>query len=227
MPDGRDGRRLGRARSHRVRAGRAPDVATEVGNIDVGPLFGLPPVSILRPADFLALRFSFTNLQLTGSGDAPRHLVRRTANRAAYLTVEFPSQHITELALFETAAGIPVKTPEPPAGDTNRAARTAGARREQGPNDDPFPLGRHPGPVVDLGPEPARVQGDERVDPLHARGSARGLFDVAAQRRAACTGRGRAPAGPMGRVPRGLRASTSGSRLSGTRRRGRRRARRT
>ena len=86
MSDGRDGLRLDARDRIVFQPVARPDVATEVGNIDVGPLFGLPPVSILRPADFLALRFSFTNLQLTGSGDAPRHLVRRTANRAAYLT---------------------------------------------------------------------------------------------------------------------------------------------
>ena len=143
MSDGRDGQRLDARDRIVFRPVARPDVVTEVGNIDVGPLFGLPPVSILRPADFLALRFSFTNLQLTGSGDAPRHLVRRTANRAAYLTVEFPSQHITELALFETAAGIPVKTPEPPADDNNpqHAPQERDANKS---SDDPFPPGGIP-----------------------------------------------------------------------------------
>ena len=54
MSDGRDGRRLDAGDRIVFQPVARPDVATEVGNIDVGPLFGLPPVSILRPADFLA-----------------------------------------------------------------------------------------------------------------------------------------------------------------------------
>jgi hypothetical protein len=68
----------------------------------------LPPVRVVRPADLLSLEFSFRNLELRdGASGGPPVLARRTQQQPALLIVEFPSQHITELAFFEGSKGLP------------------------------------------------------------------------------------------------------------------------
>jgi hypothetical protein len=72
------------------------------------------PVDLLRADDLLLLRCSFENLAWGGAGpDGVPVLVRSNKNKAAYLIVRFPPQHIIERAFFETAAGIEVKEPDP------------------------------------------------------------------------------------------------------------------
>jgi hypothetical protein len=68
----------------------------------------LSSVRVVRPADLLALTFGFRNLELRPQGGGkPPLLARRVRQQPAYLIVEFPSQHITEKAFFESAAGLP------------------------------------------------------------------------------------------------------------------------
>jgi hypothetical protein len=95
-----------------------PEPGRAIGDaivVAVGPR----PVTVVRPADLLVLTFSFTNLRFKSGSSRPALLERRVKTRPAFLTVEFPSQHVVEKAYFEAAAGIAVKAPPPPAGDND------------------------------------------------------------------------------------------------------------
>ena len=72
------------------------------------------PVEVVRPDDLVHLTFTFTNLRLV-RGKVPA-LVRADTGRPAFLTVDCKAQHVTELALFETAANYPVEHPPEPGG---------------------------------------------------------------------------------------------------------------
>src|SRR6188508_2874033 len=95
-----------------------PGVGRAIGDAIVVAI-GPQPITVVRPADLLVLTFSFSNLQFKSGSSDPALLQRRVKTRAAYLIVEFPSQHVVEKAYFETAAGIAVKAPPPPAGDND------------------------------------------------------------------------------------------------------------
>ncbi|MEY4372396.1 MAG: hypothetical protein RL219_1165 [Actinomycetota bacterium] len=70
------------------------------------PLFDNPTswtFTFSRAADLIDLRFTFYNLQVTGS---PERLTKEYGSRAAYIVVEFPPQHVAEEALhFQDPAG--------------------------------------------------------------------------------------------------------------------------
>jgi hypothetical protein len=89
--------------------------------IDIGLLLLDPfPVTALRTADLLLVRFSFENLRFVDVGVASA-LQRRVANRPAFLSADFPPQHLVEQAfaeqgnpgtvpkLFELPGGVVVK----------------------------------------------------------------------------------------------------------------------
>ena len=80
-------------------------------------IFARLPVEVVRPEDLVHVTFSFLNLMPRADGDGgPPLLVRRRTNRPGFLVADFHSQHLTERALFETAAGYPVKPPPRPLG---------------------------------------------------------------------------------------------------------------
>jgi hypothetical protein len=86
-----------------------PELADLIGMLPI------PPVEVVRPTDLVHLTFSFVNLRLeAGEPSKSPLLKRRATNRPAYLVVDHHSQHITELAFFETAVGFPVTKPRPP-----------------------------------------------------------------------------------------------------------------
>src|SRR5262245_1942458 len=95
-----------------------PALGRAIGDAIVVAL-GPQPVTVVRPADLLVLTFSFANLQFKSGSSQPALLQRRVANRPAFVTVEFPSQHLVEQAFFEIATGIPVTTPPPRADDSD------------------------------------------------------------------------------------------------------------
>ena len=59
---------------------------------------------IVRPRDLLVLDFTFVNLRVTNDANGNFLLVRRDANKAAYLVVGFPPQHLLARAFFEDQA---------------------------------------------------------------------------------------------------------------------------
>lgn len=63
-------------------------------------------VPVIRPGDLLSLAFQFTNLKLETAGGGQPRLVRRDANKPAYITVHFPPQHVAEEAFLETAPEV-------------------------------------------------------------------------------------------------------------------------
>ncbi len=70
------------------------------------------PVEILRPDDLASLTVSFQNLTIVATDQGPPRLVRRVANRPAFLIVDFHAQHLIEEALFEIAENYPVEDPK-------------------------------------------------------------------------------------------------------------------
>ncbi len=62
------------------------------------------PVTVLRPADLLLVRFSFANLQLVQTAGS-RVLTALVPGRPASLIVDFPPQHLIEEAFPETSGG--------------------------------------------------------------------------------------------------------------------------
>lgn len=71
------------------------------------------PVEILRPDDLASLTVSFQNLTIAAGGKGPPRLVRKAANRPAFLIVDFHAQHLTEKALFEIAGNYPIPEEQP------------------------------------------------------------------------------------------------------------------
>ncbi len=65
-------------------------------------------VTVTRPDDLLTLKFSFFNLSYSTSSGSPK-LVRDDRTKPAYISVEFPPQHILERAFLEG-----VETPTAP-----------------------------------------------------------------------------------------------------------------
>lgn len=73
------------------------DGPIDIGPIEIGPSFLTPfPVTALRTADLLLVRFSFQNLRFAQGG-----LRRRLTNQPAYLIADFPPQHLVEQAFPE------------------------------------------------------------------------------------------------------------------------------
>lgn len=70
------------------------------GGIVLAPLAAFA-VDVIRRDDFLFLRFGFSNLTLQAGGGKPARLVKTEATKPAYITAQFPCQHIGEQAFVE------------------------------------------------------------------------------------------------------------------------------
>jgi hypothetical protein len=98
------GRVVFRPRADAVLAGPVVDV----GRLALDPF----PVTALRTADLLLVRFSFQNLRFVDGGV----LQRRAAGRPAHLIADFPPQHLVEQAFPEKGNPGLVSQPELPGG---------------------------------------------------------------------------------------------------------------
>jgi hypothetical protein len=81
----------------------------------------MAPVRVVRPEDLLHLTFHFRNVAVESRGKH-RVLVPAGGRGPSLLVLELPSQHITELALFEGSKGLPVasgRTGDPDEGRTD------------------------------------------------------------------------------------------------------------
>lgn len=112
MPADDDIREVTRRVGGRVVFRTRPDAVLAGPVVDVGRLALDPfPVTALRTADLLLVRFSFHNLRFTGGS-----LQRRVASRPAYLIADFPPQHLVEQAFPEKGNPGLVSQPELPGG---------------------------------------------------------------------------------------------------------------
>lgn len=71
-------------------------------------------IKVLRPEDFLCIRFKFINLKIDGE-----NLKHHNTNKPAYMIVEFPPQNIAEEAFFQVAQDYPVDQSDIPPGYPN------------------------------------------------------------------------------------------------------------
>ena len=60
----------------------------------------IPSIEVVRPQDFLNLKFEFANLHLSSTQGAAPYFERETPSRPAYIIVEFPPQSIGEQSFF-------------------------------------------------------------------------------------------------------------------------------
>ncbi|MFQ6097720.1 MAG: hypothetical protein ACE5O2_08325, partial [Armatimonadota bacterium] len=74
-----------------------------IGRIPLAPFM----VNVVRPEDFLALRFQFLNLTLKTEEGQPARLVRTKADEPAHIVAHFPPQNIAEQAFLETSPEFP------------------------------------------------------------------------------------------------------------------------
>ena len=71
----------------------------------------IPSLEVIRPQDFLNLKFEFANLVMVTSGNGPAYFQREELSRPAYVVVEFPPQAIGEQSNFAGKPySIPVRT---------------------------------------------------------------------------------------------------------------------
>src|SRR6478609_5411638 len=90
-------------------------VLLEPGLDPVHLAFDPSPVTALRTADLLLVRFSFQNLRFA-TAEGVLSLQRRVAERPGYLLVDFPPQHLVEEAFAEQVDPKLVSKPELPGG---------------------------------------------------------------------------------------------------------------
>ncbi|MBU9763553.1 hypothetical protein FR943_06820 [Mycobacterium sp. TNTM28] len=103
-------RRLGQRVTLR-RVGRPVDLPNPAEALARSP----SPVTVLRTADMLLVRFSFQNLHRV-QVDGTLALARRDDARPAFLIADFPPQHLVEQAFSEQGPADLVASPEPPYG---------------------------------------------------------------------------------------------------------------
>jgi hypothetical protein len=99
-------------------AATAESAVSLTGN-GTGLAIALTGLEVVRPADLLALTFSFSGMELQAGAGRP--VLVPVAGETPAMTVSFPSQHIAEEAVYD---GIPAREdPSPPI--TARAAGTS------------------------------------------------------------------------------------------------------
>lgn len=77
-------------------------------NIKFSSNVWIPSIEVVRPQDFLSLKFEFANWHMVSSVGAEPYFERETPSRPAYIIVEFPPQSIGEQSMF---AGHQFDTP--------------------------------------------------------------------------------------------------------------------
>ncbi len=154
-----------------------PLIPDPVGNFFDQSRAGRP---VVRPGDLLALRLELYNL-VVQAGAPPT--LRKTATGAAYITVHFPPQTITEKTYFE-AKPTGMENPDRPDGEADK----------------PDP----PGGTEAPGPPPinARISGESRIvfkvpDGFVADYTLQGVLDAIEHLELAVPANARPPAGPV------------------------------
>ncbi len=138
MPGGNDDiavvtRRVGGRVLQRAVRDDVLDPAIDVGRLALDPF----PITALRTADLLLVRFGFQNLRFV-EVDGVSALQRRVATRPAYLIADFPPQHLVEQAFPEQGPAQLVREPELPVGKTVSDMPKAN-NDDNAPTDPPLP----------------------------------------------------------------------------------------